>query len=104
MLFPAHGQVIAHIGIAVSTSTLNVEFCTRTRPRSLLRVGLVCGAAGVRGLALLSAMDATEPRFDDFEQQVRQRPRKSRMRIIGPGCCAFMNLSIGLDVSPQQCS
>jgi len=32
MLFPAHGQVIAHIGIAVSTSTLNVEFCTRTRP------------------------------------------------------------------------
>jgi acetyltransferase len=60
-----------------------------------------CAAAGVRGVAVLSGMDATEPHFDDFEQQVRQRLRQSRMRMIGPGCCALMNPSIGLNVSPQ---
>ena len=60
-----------------------------------------CAAAGVRGVAVLSAVDATDQHFSDLQQQVCKRLRQTRMRMIGPGCCALMNPSIGLNASPN---
>jgi acetyltransferase len=61
-----------------------------------------CSAAGVRGVAVLSAMDATDQHFSELERRVCQQFRQGRrMRMIGPGCCALMNPSIGLNVSPN---
>ena len=59
-----------------------------------------CAAAGVRGVAVLSAVDATD-QLSDLQQHVCQRLRQTRMRVIGPGCCALMNPSIGLNISPN---
>jgi len=61
-----------------------------------------CVAAGVRGVAVLSAMDATGQDFRSLQRHVCQPlPQGRRMRMIGPGCCALMNPSIGLNVSPN---
>jgi acetyltransferase len=60
-----------------------------------------CAAAGVRGVAVMSAMDATHQHFSELQRLVCQRLRESRMRMIGPGCCALMNPSIGLNASPN---
>ena len=60
-----------------------------------------CAAAGVRGVAVLSAVDATDQHFSDLQRRICQRLRQTRMRMIGPGCCALMNPSIGLNASPN---
>ena len=61
-----------------------------------------CAAAGVRGVAVLSAVDATDQRrLSELQQHLCQRLRQGRMRMIGPGCCALMNPSIGLNASPN---
>jgi acetyltransferase len=60
-----------------------------------------CAAGGVRGVAVLSAVDATDQHFGELQRHICQRLRQSRMRMIGPGCCALMNPSIGLNVSPN---
>jgi acetyltransferase len=60
-----------------------------------------CAAAGVRGVAVMSAVDATDQHYSELQQQVCQLLRQSRMRMIGPGCCALMNPSIGLNASPN---
>jgi acetyltransferase len=60
-----------------------------------------CAAAGVRGVAVMSAVDATDQHFSELQQQACQLLRQSRMRMIGPGCCALMNPSIGLNASPN---
>jgi acetyltransferase len=60
-----------------------------------------CAAAGVRGVAVLSGMDLTDQHRSNFERHVCDRLRQGRMRMIGPGCCALMNPSIGLNASPQ---
>ena len=60
-----------------------------------------CAAAGVRGVAVMSAVDATDQHSSELQRQVCQLLRQSRMRMIGPGCCALMNPSIGLNASPN---
>jgi acetyltransferase len=60
-----------------------------------------CAAAGVRGVAVLSAVDTTDQHFGDLQRNIRQQLRQTRMRMIGPGCCALMNPSIGLNASPN---
>jgi acetyltransferase len=60
-----------------------------------------CAAAGVRGVAVMSAMDVTGQHFGELQRLVCQRLRQSRMRMIGPGCCALMNPSLGLNASPN---
>jgi len=60
-----------------------------------------CAAAGVRGVAVLSAVDTTDQHFSELQRNVCQLLRQSRMRMIGPGCCALMNPSIGLNASPN---
>ncbi len=46
-------------------------------------------------------MDVNDPHRLDLEGGVFGRLRQGRMRMIGPGCCALMNPSIGLNVSPR---
>jgi acetyltransferase len=60
-----------------------------------------CAAAGVRGVAVLSAVDTADQHFGDLQRHIRQQLRQTRMRMIGPGCCALMNPSIGLNASPN---
>ena len=60
-----------------------------------------CAAAGVRGVAVLSAVDTTDQHFGDLQRHIRQQLRQTRMRMLGPGCCALMNPSIGLNASPN---
>jgi len=60
-----------------------------------------CAAAGVRGVAVMSAVDATDQHFSELQRNVCQLLRQSRMQMIGPGCCALMNPSIGLNASPN---
>ncbi len=59
-----------------------------------------CAGAGVKGAVVLSGVDGTAERRRDFKRHVCERLRKSRMKLIGPGCCALMNPSLGLNVSP----
>jgi acetyltransferase len=59
-----------------------------------------CAGAGVKGVVVLSGVDGIAEHRLDFERQVRERLRRSRMKLIGPGCCALMNPSLGLNVSP----
>jgi acetyltransferase len=59
-----------------------------------------CAAAGVRGVVLLSTADRTAECRREFKRQIRERLRRTRMKLIGPGCCALMNPSLGLNVSP----
>ena len=56
-------------------------------------------AAGVKGVVVLSAIDGPVEHRREFERQVRDRLRGSRIKLIGPGCCALMNPSLGLNVS-----
>jgi acetyltransferase len=60
-----------------------------------------CAAAGVRGVAVLSAVDTTDQHFGDLQRHICQQLRQTRMRMIGPGCCGLMNPSIGLNASPN---
>jgi acetyltransferase len=60
-----------------------------------------CAAAGVRGIAVLSAVDPTDQHSSDLQRHICQQLRQTRMRMIGPGCCALMNPSFGLNVSPN---
>ncbi len=59
-----------------------------------------CAASGVKGVVVLSGHDGNAERRLDFECQVRERLRQSRMKLIGPGYCAVMNPPLGLNVSP----
>jgi acetyltransferase len=59
-----------------------------------------CAGAGVKGVVVLSGLDGTAEHRRDFERHVRERLRQSGMKLIGPGCCALMNPSLGLNVSP----
>ena len=58
-----------------------------------------CARAGVKGVVVTSGLDGTTERRRDVERQIRDRLRHSRMKLIGPGCGALMNPSIGLNVS-----
>jgi acetyltransferase len=58
-----------------------------------------CARAGVKGVVVASRLEAT-PERRDIECRVRERLRQGRMKLIGPGCCALMNPSLGLNVSP----
>ena len=58
-----------------------------------------CASAGVKGVVVLSGLDGTAEHRRDFERHVRERLRQSRMKLIGPSCCALMNPSLGLNVS-----
>src|SRR5262245_13458777 len=59
-----------------------------------------CARAGVQGVVVLSGTDRTLERRRELERQIRDRLRRTRMKLIGPGCCALMNPSLGLNVSP----
>jgi acetyltransferase len=59
-----------------------------------------CARAGVKGVVVLSGTDRAIERQREFERQIRDRLRRTRMKLIGPGCCAWMNPSLGLNVSP----
>ena len=59
-----------------------------------------CAEAEVKGVVVLSGTDCTVERQREFERQIRDRLRRTRMKLIGPGCCAWMNPSLGLNVSP----
>ena len=59
-----------------------------------------CAAAGAKGVVVLSAVDHTVEQRREFERHILNRLRPTRMRLIGPGCCALMNPSLGLNVSP----
>ena len=59
-----------------------------------------CARAGVKGVVVASTLAGPAERRIDFERQLRERLRQSRMKLIGPGCCALMNPSLGLNVSP----
>ena len=59
-----------------------------------------CARAGVKGVVVASRLAGTPERLRDFGLHVRERLRQSRMKLIGPGCCALMNPSLGLNVSP----
>jgi acetyltransferase len=59
-----------------------------------------CAGAEVKGVVVLSGLDGTADRRGDIGRQIRERLRRSRTKLIGPGCCAWMNPSLGLNVSP----
>jgi acetyltransferase len=59
-----------------------------------------CALAEVKGVVVASRLDGTAERRRGFERFVRERLRHSRTKLIGPGCCALMNPSLGLNVSP----
>src|SRR5262245_22032164 len=53
-----------------------------------------CAEAGVKGVVVLSRPDRSSvERQREFERQIRERLRRTRMKVIGPGCCALMNPS-----------
>jgi len=58
-----------------------------------------CVAAGVRGIVVQSHLDGSLERRRDFGHHVRDRLRRSRTKLIGPGCEALMNPSLGLNIS-----
>ena len=59
-----------------------------------------CAAAGAKGVVVLSAADHTVDGGRAFERQALDRLRRTRMKLIGPGCGALMNPSLGLNISP----
>jgi acetyltransferase len=59
-----------------------------------------CIRAGVKGVVVLSGVERIAERRREFERHVREQLRRSGMKLIGPGCCALMNPSLSLNVSP----
>ena len=59
-----------------------------------------CAAAGVKGVVVLSGVDGDEEHCRDLAHRVRERLRRTPIKLIGPGCCALMNPSLNLNVSP----
>jgi len=59
-----------------------------------------CAGARVKGVVVLSGTDRAVERREEFEHQICDRLRRTRMKLIGPGCCALMNPALGLNVSP----
>ena len=58
-----------------------------------------CVAAGVRGIVVQSHVEGPIERRDEFGREVRDRLRRSRTKLIGPGCGAVMNPALGLNIS-----
>src|SRR5262245_19270842 len=59
-----------------------------------------CAKAGVKGVVVLSGVSAHAEYCRDFAREVRARLRRTPIKLIGPGCCAVMNPSLRLNVSP----
>jgi acetyltransferase len=71
-----------------------------TTPDETLAAIEKCIRAGVKGVVVLSGVERIAERRREFERHVREQLRRSGMKLIGPGCCALMNPSLGLNVSP----
>ena len=50
-------------------------------------------------MVVASTLSGTPEHRRDVERHFRERLRGTRMKLTGPGCCALMNPSLGLNVS-----